>query len=123
MVLSKLQIIRIPMSKARSKNLNTLFPVFLKLESLNTLVVGGGNVALEKLRAIFENSPDAKVRVVAKRIIPQVREFIMERNISFNERSFHVNDLEETSLVIVAINDKKASKEIHEACTQRKILA
>jgi siroheme synthase-like protein len=110
------------MSKINSKNINTLFPVFLKLESLNTLVVGGGNVALEKLRALFENSPHAKVRVVAKEIIPQVREFMLERNISFTERLFHVKDLEEISLVIIAINDKTASKEIHEACAKRRIL-
>ncbi|GAC1382766.1 MAG: hypothetical protein NVSMB30_30290 [Hymenobacter sp.] len=32
---------------------NTLFPVFLKLETMRVLLVGGGNVALEKLAAIL----------------------------------------------------------------------
>ena len=31
---------------------NKLFPIFLKLESINILVVGGGKVALEKMSAI-----------------------------------------------------------------------
>ena len=44
---------------------NTLFPIFLKLDQLNTLVVGGGNVALEKVSAILRNSPDASVFMVA----------------------------------------------------------
>ncbi len=30
---------------------NKLFPIFLKLEKLKVLIVGGGNVALEKLNA------------------------------------------------------------------------
>ena len=44
---------------------NTLFPIFLKLDQLNTLVVGGGNVALEKVSAILRNSPEARVTMVA----------------------------------------------------------
>lgn len=44
---------------------NTLFPIFLKLDQLNTLVVGGGNVALEKVSAILRNAPDARVFMVA----------------------------------------------------------
>lgn len=47
---------------------NPLFPVFLKLEELHTLVVGGGAVGLEKLSAILANSPKAQVRLVAPEI-------------------------------------------------------
>ena len=32
---------------------NKLFPIFLKLEKLKVLIVGGGNVALEKLNAVL----------------------------------------------------------------------
>jgi siroheme synthase (precorrin-2 oxidase/ferrochelatase) len=32
---------------------NQLFPVFLKLEELRVLIIGGGNVALEKLQAVL----------------------------------------------------------------------
>ena len=44
------------MSKTSIKG-NDLFPIFLKLEHLNTLVVGGGNVGLEKISALLRNSP------------------------------------------------------------------
>ena len=33
---------------------NTLFPVFLKLHQIRTLIVGGGNVGLEKIRSLVE---------------------------------------------------------------------
>ena len=32
---------------------NNLYPIFLKLDELNALVVGGGNVGLEKVNAYF----------------------------------------------------------------------
>ena len=32
---------------------NQLYPIFLKLENINTLLVGGGNVGLEKLHSLF----------------------------------------------------------------------
>lgn len=104
------------------KENNTLFPVFLKLEKLHTLVVGGGNVALEKLSAIFSNSPKAKVRLIAKEIKPEVRKFLTERNIPFEERPFHTDDTKDIDLAVIAINDRTASKEIHDACISNKIL-
>src|SRR3954469_6812101 len=53
---------------------NQLFPVFLKLEQLSVLIVGGGNVGLEKLNAILSNSPATKVRLVATSIREEVKE-------------------------------------------------
>jgi len=40
-----------------SKDGNNLFPVFLKLEHLTVLIVGGGYVGNEKLTAVLQNSP------------------------------------------------------------------
>jgi len=38
---------------------NNLYPIFLKTKSLNILIVGGGNVAEEKLTFLLKSSPDA----------------------------------------------------------------
>lgn len=105
------------------KEHNALFPVFLKLEVLNTLVVGGGNVALEKLNAVFNNSPDAKVKLVATEIKPNTKGFLLERGIVFEERAFVESDLIGTDLVIIAIDNRTTSREIHDACSARNILA
>ena len=45
---------------------NELFPVFLKLNQLHILLVGAGNVGLEKLTAILSNSPQTRVTVRAR---------------------------------------------------------
>ena len=106
-----------------SKEHNTLFPIFLKLETLNTLVVGGGNVALEKLSALYHNCPEAKVKLVAAEIKPSLREFLVEKGVVFEERAFLDSDLDKVDLVIVAINDRNVSGQIREACAARNVLA
>ena len=52
---------------------NNLFPVFLKLEELTVLIVGGGNVGLEKLHAVLHNSPATKIKLVAETISPEIK--------------------------------------------------
>ena len=47
---------------------NYLFPIFLKLEQLSLLIVGGGYVGNEKLNAVLQNSPKATITLVATAI-------------------------------------------------------
>ncbi|MGL4631685.1 MAG: NAD(P)-dependent oxidoreductase, partial [Leadbetterella sp.] len=54
--------------------MNTLFPIFLKAETMHFLIVGGGNVGIEKLEAVLRNSPQTEVTLVA----PIVREEIID---------------------------------------------
>ena len=56
------------------KDGNKLFPVFLKLEELNVLLVGAGNVGLEKLQAILSNAPETSVTVIANEINEEVNQ-------------------------------------------------
>lgn len=44
---------------------NNLYPIFLKTSSLHVLVIGGGNVAEEKLTFLTKSSPDATVTMVS----------------------------------------------------------
>jgi precorrin-2 dehydrogenase/sirohydrochlorin ferrochelatase len=52
---------------------NPLFPVFLKLENLRVLLVGGGNVGLEKLTAILRSSPATAVTIISLSFLPELR--------------------------------------------------
>lgn len=36
---------------------NSLYPIFVKLETLSLLIIGGGKVALEKLDSVLNNAP------------------------------------------------------------------
>jgi siroheme synthase (precorrin-2 oxidase/ferrochelatase) len=77
------------------QNSNLLFPVFLKLEELKVLLVGGGKVGAEKLSALLGNSPAAPVTVVAISISDEVRKLAKHHpNVTLHERAFVESDLE-----------------------------
>jgi len=110
------------MSK-KKKESNKLFPVFLKLESLHTLVVGGGNVGLEKLNAILTNSPAAVVTVVATNISKKIKKLAEKYpSVSLKEKNFEANDIDQKDIVIVAVNDKTTSQFVQSVAKQKKIL-
>lgn len=102
---------------------NTLFPVFLKLEQLNVLLVGGGKVGLEKLHALLGNSPATRISVVALRVSDDVIKTAADYpHVQIHERPFDLNDLDGKDVVIVAVNDRKTSADIRQAAKERGIL-
>src|SRR6476620_1105021 len=93
-----------------AKETNNLFPVFLKLENLRLLIVGGGEVGLEKLNAILSNSPATKVKIVADFISEEIITLAEKHGtIELIERSYQPDDLNHVDLVIVAVDDKQTS--------------
>jgi siroheme synthase-like protein len=99
------------MSEATIDRGNTLFPVFIKLEQLRLLIVGGGKVGLEKLQAVLQNSPATQVTVVAPDISQSVRELAARHpNILLLERPYHRCDLENADIAIVAVGDRAVSE-------------
>lgn len=103
--------------------MNTLFPVFLKLDQLETLVVGGGNVGLEKLQALLSNSPLAKVTVVAPEIKNEIAGLAYTHSgLKLLKRPFEWADLEQKDMVICASDNKELHHGIYRECKKRKIL-
>lgn len=102
---------------------NTLFPVFLKLEFLDVLIVGGGKVGLEKLRAILANSPGASVTIVSDKLIPEIVELTQSfPNVKRIQRRFHKRDLRQKDLVILALNDIEETGRIRFLARKKRIL-
>src|SRR5882757_1184897 len=105
------------------KETNNLFPVFLKLENLHLLVVGGGEVGLEKLNAVLSNSPATKITLVADLIGEQIKALAEKHNtIKLVERSYQRDDLNGIDLVIVAVDDKASSAAIQKDAKENGIL-
>ena len=102
-----------PIQPTSEKTGNRLFPVFLKLETLETLVVGGGNVGLEKLEALLKNSPDASITLVADFIKDEVYELAEKHpQVKVVKRKFAPEDLENKDVVILATDDRKLHESI-----------
>jgi precorrin-2 dehydrogenase/sirohydrochlorin ferrochelatase len=102
---------------------NNLFPVFLKLESLSTLIVGGGHVGLEKLTGVLKNSPDANVTLVARHIQEPVKELARKHpRVKLAERNFKLWDLWDKDLVILATDNRPLHETIRKFARSRRLL-
>ncbi|MEQ9288445.1 MAG: bifunctional precorrin-2 dehydrogenase/sirohydrochlorin ferrochelatase [Cyclobacteriaceae bacterium] len=107
----------------QTQSKNTLFPVFLKLETLQLLIVGGGNIGLEKLEAVLVNSPETHIKIVAREFIGEVRRLASGHpNVSLVEKEFDPADLDGMELVILATNDNALNAEIKKLTRERKLL-
>jgi precorrin-2 dehydrogenase/sirohydrochlorin ferrochelatase len=102
---------------------NTLFPIFVKLDQLQTLIVGGGYVGLEKLTAVLANSPDAPVTLVAPEIRAEIHELAAQHpTVTLVTDLYTADFLEGKDLVIVGTNDKAVNRQVQIDCKARKIL-
>lgn len=102
---------------------NDLFPVFLKLEELDILLVGGGNVGHEKLSALLKNSPQARVTVVAGIIIPAVKGLAAKHDtVKLIQRNFRPWDLWNKDLAILATDNQALHQRIRRVARKRRIL-
>lgn len=92
---------------------NPLFPIFVKLEQLSLLIVGGGYVGFEKLTAVLQNSPKARINLVATIISNEIKAYAADfPGVKLIERPYRPEDIEEHDLVIAAINDPVISKQV-----------
>lgn len=109
--------------KNEAREGNLLFPVFLKLQSLRVLIIGGGAVGLEKLEAILANSPDTALTLVAEKIRPEIIDLSKEfTNLLVFERKAEASDFEQADLVILAVNDEITATQLLEKAHERNLL-
>jgi len=102
---------------------NSLYPIFLKLENLSLLIIGGGKVALEKLESVLGNSPDTSIKLVAKEIIPEISTLQHQfSNITLHERAYDDHDFNDMDLAIIAVNDVLLAGEIREKAQEKNVL-
>ncbi|MCR6719445.1 MAG: bifunctional precorrin-2 dehydrogenase/sirohydrochlorin ferrochelatase [Chitinophagaceae bacterium] len=107
--------------KAAQKN--PLYPIFLKLENLTTLLVGGGNIGHEKLRSLLSNSPNANITIVAPEISEEVRSIVDQHtSCRIEERNFEMSDLAGKDIVVCATNNRELHKLIRDEARTQGIL-
>ncbi len=104
-------------------NKNQLYPIFLKLDQLQTLLVGGGKVGAEKLHSLLSNSPEAKVTIVAMELNEEIRRLVWKHHsCQIIQRPFAESDLNEKDLVILATNDPQLNESIKNQAKEKGIL-
>lgn len=98
----------------------TLFPIFLKLDGRRCLVVGAGNVALEKIQSLLQAG--ASVGVVAPQVCEAVGRLAEEGRIRLQTRSFQEDDLEGNILVVTATDSRAVNHAVYVAAQARSLL-
>ena len=101
---------------------NHLYPIFLKLQKLQVLIVGGGFVAEEKLHFLLKSSPDANVNMVATFFREGTCKLAASHGVSMDKRPFEAADLFGNQVVIVATDSEELNEEIYRQCRAQNIL-
>lgn len=101
---------------------NTLFPIFLRLDKMNILIIGGGEVAHEKLTAVLKCYPEARINLVAKEINHDIRRLISSGpNVVLFEKELDLSDFNDQRLIIAATGNSELNEMIYREARYRNI--
>jgi len=92
----------------------------LRLAGRRCVVVGGGDVGLEKVEGLL--ACDADVTLVAPDAIAPLRELAQEGSIAWEQRPYAAGDLEATFLAIAATSDTDVNIRVFEDAERRAML-
>lgn len=99
----------IPHNRSRITHLDFIYyPVFINLEGKECVVIGGGRVALRKIRSLLEAG--ASVTVISPEVIAGIEKLASSGRVRLIRRPYRKGDLKKAFLVIAAT----CSKELHE---------
>ena len=100
--------------------MTSLFPMFMKLEGKQCLVVGAGNVGEPKIGGLLETG--ARIRVVALNASSVVREWANAGRIELELRAFRAEDLDGAFLAVVATASRTLNERVYHEAQRRGVL-
>jgi precorrin-2 dehydrogenase/sirohydrochlorin ferrochelatase len=92
----------------------------LKLTGRRCLVVGGGEIGLEKVEGLL--ACDGRVVLVAPDAVEELQELAAEGSIEWERRDYRSEDLEGTFIAIAATNDTEVNIRVYEDAERRAML-
>jgi siroheme synthase-like protein len=92
----------------------------LRLTGRRCVVVGGGEVGLEKVEGLL--ACDGRVVLIAPDAVPELRELAAEGSIEWLRRAYEPGDLEGTFVVIAATSDTDVNIRVYEDAERRAML-
>jgi precorrin-2 dehydrogenase / sirohydrochlorin ferrochelatase len=97
-----------------------LYIACLRLSGRSCLVVGGGDVGLEKVEGLL--ACDGKVTLIAPDAVPELQEYAQEGSIQWERRTFADADLDGRFLAIAATDDTDVNISVYEGAEARAML-
>ena len=101
---------------------NTLFPIFSKTDTAHFLIVGSGNVGLEKTETLLRQNPNIRITIIGMQIHLRLKQIVDSYStIAFFERPFEENDLTEKDFVIIATDSAEVNLNVRNLAKARGI--
>jgi len=101
-------------------NTTPLFPLFVKLEGKNCLVVGGTALLEAKIEGLLASG--AKVRVIANDVTEGIWKLAAEGKVWWEQKTFEVSDLDGVDLVVAADRDQRTNELVFAEAEARRVL-
>ncbi|MBA2239995.1 MAG: bifunctional precorrin-2 dehydrogenase/sirohydrochlorin ferrochelatase [Solirubrobacterales bacterium] len=98
----------------------TFYIACLRLSGRRCVVVGGGDVGLEKVEGLL--ACDADVTLIAPDAIGPLRRLAEEGSIGWEQRTYRDSDLDRTFMAIAATNDTDVNISVYDAAEERAML-
>ena len=95
------------------------FPIFLEIKNKPVLVIGGGDIALRKIKLLIKSKPN--LTVVAKNFCEEILDLKDRYSIDIIQKDFHPDDIEFPMIMIAATNNKLLNKQIAQIGIKKKI--
>ena len=98
---------------------SSYYPLFLKLEGLPCLVVGGGRIAFQKAGQLVRCG--ARVTLASPRLVPGLRRMVSSHRIQWVARPFRPVDLKGVALAVAATDDAAVNQLVSREARKRRI--
>ena len=95
---------------------NNLYPIFLKTSKLTILIVGGGNVAEEKLTFLTKSSPDANVIMVSPEYRESTLHLAKKYNVELIIDEYHEKYLVGKHMIVATTDNPEVNIQVYQDC-------
>lgn len=100
--------------------MSALFPIYLKLDQRDCVVVGAGRIATQKLESLLQSGAD--VRIIAPEANQEIQELARTGQVSWTPAEFKAEHLAGALLVIAATGNPAVNEIVYRAAQERKVL-
>lgn len=97
------------------------FPALLNIEYKEVVIVGGGNVATQKVRSLLHSK--AHIYVVSPQISNEIKQWCAKGLITWHEKTFQASDVDHAVLIFAATNDESVNDAVEEAAQHWQLLS
>ena len=100
--------------------MTSLYPLFHKLQDRRVTVVGGGSVALRRIRRLLDAG--ARVTVISPETLDELSALAEEGKLEWKRRAYRQGDIDETDLALTATGDHELAANVKKEARELGVL-